>query len=84
VGWEPPGQDDVPDAQRRFEAIWTVDPELVYEAADAAAALAARKAPEVGERLRAALGPRPAPSGAEVRGVAALARRMVSYVSNPD
>src|SRR3954452_2857870 len=40
AGWEPPGQDDTPDVERRFEAIWTVDPELVYEAADAAAHLA--------------------------------------------
>ena len=68
AGWEPPGQDDVPDAERRFEAIWTVDPELVYEVVDA-------------EDIRRATGPRPAPSGPDVRGVAALARRMVTYVS---
>ena len=81
AGWEPPGQDDVPDAERRFEAIWTVDPELVYEAADAAASLAEREGPAVAEEIRRSLGPRPAPSGPDVRGVAALARRMVSYVS---
>ena len=81
AGWEPPGQDDVPDNERVFEAIWTVDPELVYEAADAAASLAELEAPEVGEQIRRALGPRPAPSGPDVRGVAALARRMVSYIS---
>lgn len=81
AGWEPPGQDDVPDAERRFEAIWTVDPELVYEAVDAAAALAEREAPAVAEKIRSSVGPRPAPSGPDVRGVAALARRMVSYVS---
>lgn len=81
AGWEPPGQDDVADSRRQFEAIWTVDPELVYEAADAAAALAERAAPEIAQQIRDALGPRPAPSGADVRGVAALARRMVSYVT---
>jgi DICT domain-containing protein len=81
AGWEPPGQDDVPDPERVFEAIWTVDPELVYEAADAAASLAERESPEAAEQMRHALGPRPAPSGPEVRGVAALARRMVSYVT---
>src|SRR3954468_4697873 len=81
AGWEPPGQDDVPDGERRFEAIWTVDPELVYEAVDAAASLAEREAPEVADRMRGALGARPAPSGPDVRGVAALARRMVSYIS---
>jgi MerR family transcriptional regulator, light-induced transcriptional regulator len=81
AGWEPPGQDDIPDAERRFEAIWTVDPELVFEAVEAAASLAEREAPEVAEQIRAAAGARPAPSGPDVRGVAALARRMVSYVS---
>ncbi|HET9024598.1 MAG TPA: DICT sensory domain-containing protein [Burkholderiaceae bacterium] len=81
AGWEPPGQDEFPDAERRFEAIWTVDPELVYEAVEAAAALAEREAPSVADEIRRAAGPRPAPSGPDVRGVAALARRMVSYVS---
>jgi DICT domain-containing protein len=81
AGWEPPGQGDVADAARHFEAIWTVDPELVYETADAGAALAEDQAPAVAERIRRSLGPRPAPSGPDVRGVAALARRMVSYVS---
>src|SRR3954470_14469945 len=74
AGWEPPGQDDVADRKRKFEAIWTVDPELVYEVADAAAQLAESESAEVGEKIRAALGPRPAPSGPEVRGVAALAK----------
>lgn len=81
AGWEPPGQDAVRDGDRHFELIWTVDPELVYEAADAAAQLCEREAPQAADRIRQTLGPRPAPSGPDVRGVAALARRMVSYVS---
>jgi DICT domain-containing protein/predicted DNA-binding transcriptional regulator AlpA len=81
AGWEPPGQDDTADGDRQFEAIWTVDPELVYEAAEAAAALAEREDDVIASRIRAAIGARPAPSGPDVRGVAALARRMVSYVS---
>jgi MerR family transcriptional regulator, light-induced transcriptional regulator len=81
-GWEPPGQDDTADSERSFEAIWTVDPELVYEVVDAAASLAEREAPPVADQIRRARGPRPAPSGPDVRGVAALARRMVSYVSD--
>src|SRR5436190_2709687 len=81
AGWEPPGQDDMADSQRRFEAIWTVDPELVYEVVDAAASLAEREAPAIADQMRDAAGPRPAPSGPDVRGVAALARRMVSYIS---
>jgi DICT domain-containing protein len=78
VGWEPPGQ---PKGVREFEAIWTVDPELVWDVAGAAASLAEPSAPKVAARMRDALGPRPAPSGPELRGVAALARRMVSYVT---
>ena len=81
AGWEPPGQDEVPDAERQFEAIWTVDPELVYEAAEAAAVLTEPVSPKIAARIRDALGPPPAPSGPELRGVAALARRMVSYVA---
>ena len=82
AGWEPPGQHDVRDSEREFEAIWTVDPELVYEAAAAAAQLAEREDTAVAERIRESLGPRPAPSGPDVRGVAALARRMVAYASD--
>lgn len=81
VGWEPPGQERRRDDERRFEAIWTVDPELVWEATDAAAALCEHEAPELAASIRRAMGPRPLPSGPEVRGVAALARRMVSYVA---
>jgi DICT domain-containing protein len=83
AGWEPPGHDDVADSERNFEAIWTVDPELVYEAAEAAAHLADEASEQIGAAIRDALGPRPAPSGPEVRGVAALARRMVAYVTAP-
>ena len=81
AGWEPPGQDDRADAEREFELIWTVDPELVHEAAQAAADIIAAAAPKVAARVRAAIGPPPPPSPPEVRSVAALARRMVAYVS---
>ena len=83
AGLEAPGQAQRPDSSRRFEAIWTVDPELVYDAALAAAAIAERNQPRTAQRLRDALGPRPAPSAPEARAVAGLARRMVSYVSEP-
>jgi DICT domain-containing protein len=81
AGWEPPGQDAATDGERRFELIWTVDPELVWEAAAAAATLCEREAPSAARRIREALGAKPPPSGPDVRGVAALARRMVSYVT---
>ena len=33
VAWELPGQGDVPDAERHFEALWTVDGRIVRDAA---------------------------------------------------
>lgn len=77
-GWEVPGT-----ARREFELIWTVDPELVHEAALAAADVAAVHSRKAAERIRAAVGPPPPPSSAETRGVAALAARMVAYVTMP-
>jgi DICT domain-containing protein len=57
LAWEHPSATPSPDGERRFEAIWTVDPELVFDAADAAASLAQRAEPNVAGRLRDALGP---------------------------
>ena len=37
---ERPGQEDVPDADRLFDAVWTVDPRVVRDASRVAAALA--------------------------------------------
>ena len=33
VAWERVGQDDVPDRERKFEALWTVDGRIVRDAA---------------------------------------------------
>ncbi|UPK75318.1 MerR family transcriptional regulator [Nocardioidaceae bacterium SCSIO 66511] len=40
AGWEHPGQDALADADRRFETIWTVDPQAVRDAARICARLA--------------------------------------------
>ena len=32
-GWEFPGQKGVPDARRRFEVLWSVDPPAIRDAA---------------------------------------------------
>jgi MerR family transcriptional regulator, light-induced transcriptional regulator len=77
---ERPGQENVPDSRRRFETVWTVEPDAVREAARIAVALAARAEPErmasVGE-IVAETSPVP---GVEVPLVTALAGRMVSYM----
>jgi DICT domain-containing protein len=78
--WERPGQDGVPDLDRRFETVWSVEPQLVREAARIAAALVERSRPDllgpIVERLRHT----PPPSGEELRLVGALTNRMVAYV----
>lgn len=55
VAWEPPGRTRRGDARREFELLLSVEPAVVREAAETAAALAAPIAPEVGERARSYL-----------------------------
>jgi DICT domain-containing protein len=52
VAWEPPGRTPSGDAEREFELLLSVEPAVVREAAEAAAALAAPLAPDVAERSR--------------------------------
>ena len=82
--WERPGQNDVPDLERRFETIWSVEPRLVREASRIAAGFVERSHPEllgpIVERLRQT----PPPSGEEFRLVGALTNRMVAYVGQAD
>ena len=40
TAWELPGQSTVPDRQRLFEAIWTVEPAVVRDGARACAQVA--------------------------------------------
>ena len=47
------------EGERRFEAMWTIDPVAVRRAALVAARLAGRSAPEVGRRLTDLLADRP-------------------------
>ena len=82
AGWERPGQDAVPDLERRFETIWSVEPALVRDAARISAGLVERSRPELVERFLDRLRDTPPPSGEELRLVGALTNRMVAYVSD--
>lgn len=78
--WELPGQADVPDRQRIFEAVWTVDPVAVRDAARVAAAVAADAGVLGAADLVADLaGPSTAAPAATVS-VTALFNRVVAYV----
>lgn len=79
AAWELPGQDDVPDRDRAFESVWTVDPAATRRAAlvcaSMAASAAATGAAEVAAELAAAeISPRP-----ETAAVTALFNRVVAY-----
>jgi DICT domain-containing protein len=80
AAWERPGQDSIPDLDRRFETIWSVEPSLVREAARIAAGFVQRTRPELVDRFVDRLRETPPPSGEELRLVGALTNRMVAYV----
>ncbi len=80
AAWERPGQDRVPDAERRFETIWSVEPELVREASRVASGIAEQVAPDLIPPIRERLSDTPPPSAEELRLVGALTNRMVAYV----
>jgi DICT domain-containing protein len=83
VGTERPGQGRRADRDRAFEAVWTVDPDVVREAARVAVAIASRAAPEVGARVGARLASRPVTSLDAVLQATTLTNRIVAYLERP-
>jgi len=80
LAWETPESqrdDHLPDIERRFEALWTLDPRVVRRAALVGAALAARAGAHVGERLEEVLRDRPLAFEAPASALTALTNRIV-------
>ena len=79
-GWEFPGQDGIPDAGRRFEVLWSVDPPAVRDAAVICAQLARALSPGL-DRVLGDLpsGPVP-PASADLQRATGLFNRMASYL----
>lgn len=77
LGWETPRR---AGGERRFEALWTLDPAIVRRAALAGAAIARDRAPAVGERLDALLHDRPLALESPSPGLTALTNRIVGYL----
>jgi len=80
AAWEIPAPLAPADAERRFEVLWSPEPEVVVDALAVAAELIAPLAPDVAgaldaSRLRAVL-----PSSAELRAAVRQAHRMLAYV----
>ena len=76
--WELPGQGNVPDRDRVFEAIWTVEPLAVRDAARACAHVARSSGvdvPGLEEALEA-----PVAAAPDLGSVTALFSRALAYV----
>ena len=83
LAWETPESqrdDHLPDRERRFEALWTLDPRVVRRAALVGAALAARAGVDEGERLEARLRDRPLAFEAPAPALTSLTNRIVGYL----
>ena len=80
VAWEQPGAAAVPEHDRRFEAIWTLDPRATRRACRTAARMAGAIDPATGERLDALLVDRPLALEEPVPALTALANRVVAYL----
>ncbi len=79
-GWEFPGQQASPDAGRRFEVLWSVDPPAVRDAALICAQLAGSLSPGL-DRLLADLPSGSAPAAsADLNRAVGLFNRMASYL----
>jgi DICT domain-containing protein len=84
AAWERPGQGGVPDADRCFETVWSVEPQLVREAARISAGFVERSEPDLLSRFLPRLRDTPPASAEELRLVGALTNRMVAYVGRAD
>jgi DICT domain-containing protein len=84
LAWEPPDQGVArggpDDRERRFEAVWTIDPEVTRRAAVTAARLVARADAAQGERLLAMLAQRPLAVQSVAPALTTLTNRIVSYL----
>ena len=80
AGWETPGQDDVPDRQRTFEVVWTIDPHATRQAlrtcAEVASAAGLAQAPD----LLRGLDERPVVAQTDPTRASALFNRAIGYV----
>jgi DICT domain-containing protein len=80
LAWEQPRAAPVPELERTFEAIWTLDPRLVRRAVQVAASLARRADPGLGDRIDALLAERPLALEQPAPALTAVTNRIVGYL----
>lgn len=82
VAVERPGQQEIPDADRRFEVVWTVDPQVVRDASRIAAAIADAYRPGWRPDDLALLQEEPSVASPDLRRAADLLNRVVGYLDS--
>jgi MerR family transcriptional regulator, light-induced transcriptional regulator len=82
LAWEHPAESGKADRDRRFEAIWTVDPRATRRAAQVAAALASKTSPEHGGPVETLLRDRPLAMEVPAPALTALTNRLVAYLED--
>jgi DICT domain-containing protein len=83
LAWEMPGVTEPGspnDLNRRFEAIWTLDPGATRKAAQVASRLAGRADPTLGAHLDHLLADRPLAMETPAPSLTALTNRMIAYL----
>ena len=80
VGWERPGQQDAADVRRRFEALWTVDPPVVRDAARTCARLLDAYRPDATEQTWQELEASVPAASSDLRRASSLLNRMLGYL----
>ncbi|HWF55892.1 MAG TPA: DICT sensory domain-containing protein [Solirubrobacteraceae bacterium] len=81
AAWEPPSVAPQPEPERRFEMIWSFEPEVVRTARTIACELIAGLAPAAAERLPPPPAEPVTASQPELRFATGLAQRMVGYLA---
>ena len=82
TAWELTADSPVPDAARRFETIWTVEPDAVRRVTARAAELAARVDPELIRTRAQRLDDRPTAPPPDLANVLALMSRCLAYLAD--
>lgn len=81
VGWERPGRADEPDDARGFETLWSVDPQVVRDAARLFASAAEQLLPGVCADVLPLLAETPPPPSTQTLNASAVLDRMLEYVA---
>jgi DICT domain-containing protein len=84
LAWErprtPAEERRLPELERRFESLWTMDPSVVRRASLVGASLMRDAAPDLAGRVERVLADRPLAAEAPAPGLTALTNRLVGYL----